>query len=638
MGPNLRVHLFGEMMVELDGSHVRHFPTVKSRALLAYLAMDPNQPHSRQLLADYFWPDMVTSDSLRNLRLALHRLKTALQTATPAQTHSQTQMKLFLTSWADIGLHPDLAVWTDALEFEILMDMTSRHPHEALSSCPACAQQLTTAVGLYRGEFLQGLDLETSITFEEWLVVQRERFHRQAITAYYNLAEYHYRQAQTLVAGAGRLVAYEDALKHARAVLKLEPWNEPAHRLIIRVLAGTDRPQDAIAQYRTCCRILSEELNSEPAAETRLIYQQLTNPAASPPPPPVPHPGNIRPALTPFFGRQAQVDKLSRLIFSYRWVTLVGEGGIGKTRLAQHVAELVHERFPDGVWWCSLEAFPEALSSRLEGFQILSQALLNQLPFLSGDSQIHPAELMTQVGGAKMLLVLDSFENYSTCADCFLDMLNRVPNLRIVLTTRQMLYFQAGYMMRLEGLPIPDEEDAPGNQDDAAIQLFIETAERAGGVIPLADDSLSRIVQICRKLEGNPLAIELAAPWTTRYSLSEINARLDQDPAALAALANDLPERHSSMRAVFGSSWRLLSQSEQQILQSCSELPAEFSFSDLAAILPATKQQLDDLADKCLLSRSVADHYRMHELLRRLIKEQILADLLNVDSDAIRGR
>lgn len=622
MGRILYIHLLGEFRVIWNDVPIRRFDTNKARALLAYLAMGRGQRHSREVLAEMFWPDVPTENALRNLRLTLHRLKRTLEVALRAEE----EVKIFRTDRATIQLDPDLMVWVDALKFQDLMTECADHSHENGGVSSECAQRLAEAVDLYRDAFLRNVDVSSSSSFEEWMVVQRERFHRQTLEALTDLGRFHLKLAIDAITAPGRQAAFEKAIQYSRRALLLEPWQETCHQTIMSALAMTGQVPAAIAQYRICCQVLVDEFEMEPGVETTQLYKKITSkrglgvqetskPSSR---------GNLRAALTSFIGREAQADKLSRLIFAYRWVTLVGEGGIGKTRLVQAVAETLIDQFEGGIWQMPLETHKQASTTRAEIHHTIKQMLIEYLPFLSGTPDMPADRLFSQFGSAKRLIILDSFEYFSDGADIILELLNQAPQVRVVITTRQALYFQAGYIMRLEGLVVPEENEAEA-ANAPAVQLFIERACSAGCEFDAGSpEDMRQIIQICDKLNGNPLAIELAAPWATRMTLAQINENIEEDPIVFpASLISDIPSRHSSMREVFESSWALLSEREQAVLKLCATLEPEFTFADVFALDPLLTNELDQLADKSMLARMDAGRYQILEILRRLIRNGV---------------
>jgi DNA-binding SARP family transcriptional activator/class 3 adenylate cyclase len=266
---HLALSLLGPFQVTRDGEPVTRFESDTARALLAYLVMQPGVVHRRETLAGLLWPERPDSEALRNLRVALSRLRDAIgdREAEPPFLHITRKTLQF---------NADSDYWLDARTFGEAIAASKAHGHRQLESCASCMSKLGEAASLYRGDFLAGFSLP-SAPFEGWLVVQRESLHLQALDALHHLALYH--------EGRG---AFDRALRYARRQVELEPWQESAHRQWMRALASSGQRGMALAQYEACRRILREELGIEPEAETTALYQRIREgveaPAPSAPP------------------------------------------------------------------------------------------------------------------------------------------------------------------------------------------------------------------------------------------------------------------------------------------------------------------------------------------------------------------
>jgi DNA-binding SARP family transcriptional activator len=213
----LRITLLGSFAVSLDDEPVVDFHYEKARALLALIALEPDHAQSRERIAGMLWPDVDEGQARRLLRTVLYRLRVAI--------HDDEVTPSFLLVTRDtLQLNPDASVDVDAVTFRELVAEAQTHAHDALSTCPACVDRLTRATHRYAGELLAGFSLD-SAPFEGWLVNQRQAFHRQALEALNEIAEYHLAQA-----------GYDQALAFARRQIALEPWQERAHRQAMRAL------------------------------------------------------------------------------------------------------------------------------------------------------------------------------------------------------------------------------------------------------------------------------------------------------------------------------------------------------------------------------------------------------------------
>jgi DNA-binding SARP family transcriptional activator/predicted ATPase len=257
--PRLSLSLLGPFVATLDGQAVT-FATAKTRALLAYLAVEADRPHARALLAGLLWPDQPDRDALKNLRNTLARLRAALgDHGRPGDPHPP----FLLVSAQAIQLNPASDHWLDVAEFERQAGPQTTRPGSKGQDLALAANNLLLAADLYRGPFLAGLAVD-SAAFEEWVLLRREQLDQQAQTAI--------RRLVTLLEQQG---AYEAALPHARRALELNPWDEAAHRQLMHLLALGGRRGAALVQYETCRRLLAEELGVEPEPETTALCRRL---------------------------------------------------------------------------------------------------------------------------------------------------------------------------------------------------------------------------------------------------------------------------------------------------------------------------------------------------------------------------
>jgi predicted ATPase/DNA-binding SARP family transcriptional activator len=317
----LSLSTLGPFEVALDGEPVTAFKSARVRALLAHLAVEADRPHSRDVLASLLWPDWPDREALSNLRYALSNLRRAIDdhaAAPPFLLISRDTLQFNLSSDAWV----DVAAFTELVEPAPSPD----RPLEDLS-------RLEDAVALYRGDFLEGFSLGDSPAFDEWALLVRERLARQMVSALYRLS-------------------VEQAQAWAWRQLELEPWDESAHRQLMRCLTLGGQRSAALAQYETCRRALTDELGVEPAEETKRLYEQIRDgevqiPIASPRPRKYPV---VRPAFLDtrgeraeepvFVARERELVRLERFLdlaldYQGRLVFVTGEAGSGKTALIE---------------------------------------------------------------------------------------------------------------------------------------------------------------------------------------------------------------------------------------------------------------------------------------------------------------
>src|SRR5688572_23438397 len=361
----LALSLLGSLQITLAGESITAFRSDKERALLAFLVLEADRPHRREALIGLLWPEQPESLALNNLRKALHRLRQTLhdppiQTSATEETAQNSDAAPFLLiTPKTIQFNPHSDYTLDVAAFTALLAGCQQHAHRHLETCIACSQRLLQAAELYRGDVLHGFFLTDCVTFDEWILVKREWLRRQALDAFYTLAELYARRAD-----------YALAQRYALRQLAFEPWRESAHRQLMWALALRGERSEALAQYEACRRTLAEELGVEPEAETRRLYQRIRSGAisetralssalsAQEPSPPANKRAthNLLTYTTPLIGREAEIEWLTEHLLdpAYRLITVIGEGGIGKTRLACAAAERVRGDFFQGVWLVSL--------------------------------------------------------------------------------------------------------------------------------------------------------------------------------------------------------------------------------------------------------------------------------------------
>lgn len=319
---------------------------------------------------------------------------------------------------------------------------------------------------------------------------------------------------------------------------------------------------------------------------------------------------------TSFIGRKAELADIVSLLANAtcRLVTLVGAGGIGKTRLALQAATAVAGSFPHGAIFVPLQAVraPEFLPAAV------SEALS-----LSSSGQGSPrASLLNYLNDKKMLLVLDNFEQLLEGADLLAEIMSAAPDVKILVTSRQVLNLREEWLYPVHGLSIPPAGETAAVATYGAVQLFEERARQVRPTFSLAEEAAG-VVRICRLVGGMPLALELAASWVKTLTCADIAAEIAHDLNFLESSLRDMPPRHRSMLAVFHQTWKQLSSKEQQIFQQLSIFHGGFSREAAAQIAGASLPTLSALLDKSLLRRQPDGRYQIHELLRQYAAEQL---------------
>jgi predicted ATPase/DNA-binding SARP family transcriptional activator/Tfp pilus assembly protein PilF len=581
MGTTFRLRFLGPVQVERDGEPLRGFRSRKALALLGYLVAQ-GQALPREHLCDLFWGDQTESRGRANLSWVLHKLTNLLPACLEADRHT-------------VQFQRSEPYWLDVDAFEQL---------EAQGEAAALAD----AVELYRGEFLEGLYLQDCAEFELWAVAERERWRQRVLQA-----------LETLVSHHSRCGEYEAALRFARRLLAVEPWQEETHRQVMRLLARSGQRAAALAQYESCRRVLAEELGAKPIPETTALYEriQLADSARR---------HNLPAQPTPFVGRKKDLAEIAELLDNAdcRLLTITGPGGVGKTRLALQAGEARTGAFLEGVYFVPLAAVSSA--------DFLVSAIADALQFSFSDRGDPQVQLLNYLRGKEALLILDNFEHLippsggdKGGAELLGEILQKAPEVKLLVTSRERLNLRWEWRFEIEGLEYPSAETPAEKElgDYSAVQLFHQVARRAQRRFSLSAQDKTALVRICRLVEGLPLGIELAAAWVEVHTCEEIAEEIERSLDLLATSMRDVPRRHRSVRATFEYSWRLLTRAEQDVFLKLSVFRQGFSPQAAGEVATASPAMLELLVNKSLLRRLPSGRYEMHELLRQYAVEKL---------------
>lgn len=630
--PRLSLELFGPLRITLDGNPVNTFESVKVRALLVSLALEREIPHTRDKLVGLLWSEHSQERARGNLRRALWNLQQTLKARGVAP--------FLLITRETIQFNPDADAWADAWAFDTALAECSAHPHRAIEYCRPCVERLERTVALYRGEFLQNFSVGDAPGFEEWLLLQREHYQRHMNTALAQLI----RHFETLAAAG-----HADTERYARRQMELEPWDEEPYRALMRSYAAQAQTEKARGIYHALERVLRQELNLEPSAETKALYKHIGNQTSlagvSSPQRSAIDVAGLPPPATPLVGREIELAELAEKITraDCRLLTLVGEGGIGKTRLAVEAARANLPAFPRGAYFVDLTA--------ITSFDRVPHAIAEAMHLPPGNGSI--AQQLTEHMDSlqePLLLILDNMEQLlvqagqgaTPAAGAGNDvgmvsaMLQRAPQLTLLVTSRERLNLAEEWLYLVEGLRAPSALPAhitPEWNRTEAVELFVQCAARQNIKTEAWRDQDKRaVMQLTQLVEGMPLAIELASGWLRALAPTEIAEEITRGLDVLTSTRRDLPARHASIRAVFEHSWALLTRAEQDAFARLSVFRGGFTRQAAGAVANAPLFMLAALVDKSLVKRGAAGRFRMHELVRQFAAEKLVLQAARADT------
>lgn len=325
---------------------------------------------------------------------------------------------------------------------------------------------------------------------------------------------------------------------------------------------------------------------------------------------------------TPFLGREQELAQVVERLTDpgCRLLSLLGPGGIGKTRLAVQAAFQLEKgsAFRDGTFLIPLQALTDS--------EYLASAIAAGLDIGLSGADNPATQIVNRLRKKRILLVLDSFEHLAdeNGLQVVVQILEAAPDVKILVTSRQALQLRQEWRYPMQGLSVPGIRELTDPEEFESVELFISCAERIQPDFSPADE-LEEIVRICRLVGGMPLAIELAAAARQRLSSSAIAEGIESGLGILHTEMRDVPDRHRSMRAVFDHSWRLLTSEEKRGFCRLSVFRGSFSRKAAGEIAETALPTLSTLVDKSLLHRSADGRYHLHELLRQYGEQKLSA-------------
>ncbi|HEY3714205.1 MAG TPA: BTAD domain-containing putative transcriptional regulator [Jatrophihabitantaceae bacterium] len=586
----------GDVLVDVAGSRLR--------SLLIRLALDPGRPVSASALVDAVWGDQPPAEAANALQSLVSRLR---RTFGGAATVGQSPTGYRL------AIEPDDV---DATRFEQLARAGAAAMRIGEQS--KAAATLRQALAMWRGSALA--DVEGA----PFAMATTTRLDELRLSATQDRIE-----ADLVLGHAAEVVAELDVL------CEQHPLDERLAGLRLSALAATGRPADALADYERIRTRLADELGIDPSAELQAIHLALlrggTVARPAPPPSRVPR-TNLRAQLTSFVGRDEEVARIGKLLDESRLVSLVGPGGAGKTRLAIEAGSTLVDDVPDGIWFVELASVTDAVDvpQTVLGSLGLRESLVIDMP-AKLSARDATGRLLEALLDKRAVLVLDNCEHLIDAAAHLADqLLAGCPELRIITTSREPLGIFGESLIVVPPLGQP-ASDAPPDEAYAfpSVRLFADRAAAVRSDFAVDEANVPSVIEIVRRLDGLPLAIELAAARTRALPVDEIATRLSDRFRLLTGGSRTALPRHRTLRAVVAWSWELLSDAERRLVERLAVFPAGATAASAEAVcadadVPAEDMLdlLGSLVDKSLLQQS-AGRYRMLETIREYGQERL---------------
>lgn len=586
----LAFKLLGQVVLSIDGTPLDQFRSQKEAALLVYLAHS-GEIHQRDFLAELLWESNSTKQSLTNLRTVLSRLRKKVN---GALNITRTTIELTRENRQQVD---SVRLWQ---ALESLREIDSA----------ATAEALQTALECYEGQFLANFYLDNAPQFNDWAIQTREQIHRRVLSAYDRLGQFLW-QTNDVING----------IIIARRWIDVDEFDEAAHLLLIQFLLQGGYTHEALAHYDYCVKLLREELGIEPSAEmTALIKEAQPQPTAAAAPPAAVLPTtaarqhNLPIEYDQFFGRRQVIEEIQiRLDQPWcRLVTIMGQGGVGKTRLALNIARSRLRQYPDGVWLVELGNIDPQDEDIAEAIAV---EIATTLELRLTGSTTPAAQLVSHLQHKQAMLILDNFEHLlDDGVQTVLDLVQGCEKVQMLITSREPLRIRAEWTITLTGLnyPINEQDELPSE----AVDLFV--ARRAQQkYATIAAESLTAIRTICQMVEGLPLAIELAAAMTRHSTAAAVADSLRDGFDALTPSLRDIPARHRGMHIVFEMSWQMLTPVLQQRLARLAIFRGGFSATAAWEIAEADENHLAALVEKSLLRHhNGLERYTLHPIIQ----------------------
>lgn len=571
----VQLHLLGRAHIRLDGESLE-LPFGKASALLAYLAYQQDWV-PRSDIRYLFWADREEHKASNNLRQLLKSLGN-------------------LTYIHNLERHNGRLRWSVTTDLQAFWSAVED-------------KNWAAAVSSYEGELLSGFRLQQAAEFENWLEFERESLARQWRSAVMQLCD-----------ALERSQRHDQIAPLLDRLLDTDPYDEDIVQRSMKLAYAQRETARALKTYQHFRERLRRDLGEEPSQTTIVLAEhirsgQLINDGGQVA---IRISGSKRLRLprqmSPFIGREKEQRDLQHRLLQpdVQLLSIIAPGGMGKTRLALAVAERLDAQFPDGVVFISFAAITDP--------QQMLSTLATGLEFSFYGQDDPKTQLLSYLSQKEMLLVLDNLEHLVHDNSLIVDLLRHCPKLKLLVTSRERLNLNSEWVYDLGGLHYPNDAASNLHSYDA-VAFFLYTARHP----QLSHDVFESkdVVQLCRLVQGMPLALLLAAAWLRVLPLKDILTELSKGLELLQSDALDLPERHRSMESVFDTTWQRLSKSDRLAWAKLSVFEGGFNREAAQTVTSVSLLQLLNLINKALITRQ-GERFYQHPLIQQYGRKQLI--------------
>lgn len=596
--------ILGPLEVIDDGAPIE-IGRPKERAVLAMLAAEPGRAVSADRLIEGLWGDRPPATAIPTLRTYVSHLRAALADAGDSD----------LIETIDSGYR--LAIEPEQIDSVRFADLVRRGDRAmGYSSYQEASAAFAEALTMWRGPALADLPDDDRARIES---------HRLDALRIHALEE--------RINADLHLGKHGEVIGDLEALVAQHPLSERFAELLMTALYRSGRQAEALHVYQTTRATLGDQLGIEPGRTLQKLEEEilLQDPALDLEIPVAPSKHNLPAPLTSFVDREDETRALNELLRTARLVTLTGTGGSGKTRLAMETAAQLVVDHRHGAWWVDFGSIRRADLVAVTAASILLPREMAEAMNLTADSDDLVDILADYLKPREILLILDNCEHLAAAlASLTTRLLESAPELRVIATSREPLHVEGEHLLRVTPLRLP-APDATGEELDRsdAVKLFLDRARARDP--DFSSHDLSGVAEICRRLDGIPLAIELAAGRLTVMSVEEIAAHLDDRFSVLVGGSRSALPRHRTVRETIDWSYHTLSEDEKCLFQRCSLFVGTFTLEAAEAVSAACGQTLHglgNLVEKSLVSierKSGSTGYRLLETIREYGLEQLAA-------------